>query len=83
MPKTSKEYVSLKYAHKFQNIEYSGIIPFVYIGKEVIHRYMQCEVSIIVYMARIANQRKVSKWLPFKNRSIWTRAHLAFWHIIS
>ena len=45
---------------------YSGIIPFVYIGKEEMHKYMQYKVSMIVYMGRLANQRKVSKWLPFK-----------------
>ena len=28
---------------------------------------MQHEVSMTTYMGRIANQRKVSKWLPFKN----------------
>ena len=47
-------------AHK---IVYSGIIPFVYVGKEDIHKYMQYEVSV----GRVANQRKVPKWLPFKN----------------
>ena len=45
----------------------SGIIPFVYADKEEIHRYMQYEVSMTAYMGRIANQRKVPKWLPFKN----------------
>ena len=28
---------------------------------------MQYEVSMTVCMGRIANQRKVPKWLPFKN----------------
>ena len=46
---------------------YSGIIPFVYEGKEEIHKYMQYEVSMTVCMGRIANQRKVPTWLPFKN----------------
>ena len=45
----------------------SGIIPFLYEGKEEIHKYMQLEVSMTVYMGRIANQRKVPKWLPLKN----------------
>ena len=31
------------------------------------NRYMQCEVSMTVCMSRIANQREVPKWLPFKN----------------
>ena len=53
--------------HKFQKKGYSGIIPFVYEGKEEIHKYMQYEVSMIVCMGKIANQRKVLKWLPFKN----------------
>ena len=35
----------------------SGIIPFVYEGKEEIHKYAQ-------YMGRTTNQRKVPKWLP-------------------
>ena len=29
--------------------------------------YEQYEVSVTVYMGRIANQRKVPKWLPLKN----------------
>ena len=32
--------MDLKNAHKFQKISYSGIIPFVYVGKEEIHKYM-------------------------------------------
>ena len=59
--------MSRVYAHKFQKIGYSGIIPFVYVGKEEIHKYMQYEVSIDVYMGRIKNQRKVPKWLPLEN----------------
>ena len=43
----------------------SGIIPFVYVGKKEILKYMSYEVSMTAYMGRIANQRKVSKWLPF------------------
>ena len=54
-------------AHKFQKIAYSDIIPFVDVGKEVIDKYMQYEVSMIVCIGRIVNQRKVPKWLPFKN----------------
>ena len=38
----------------------------MYKGKEI-HKYMQYEDSMSVYMGRIANQRKVSKWLPFEN----------------
>ena len=45
----------------------SGIIPFMYEGKEEIPKHMQYEVSMTVCMSRIANQRKVPKWLPFKN----------------
>ena len=45
----------------------SGIIPFVYEGKEEIHKYVQYEVSMAVSMGRTTNQRKVPKWLPFKN----------------
>ena len=51
----------------FRHKGYSGINPFVYEGKEDIHKYMQYEVSNIVCMGRIANQREVPKWLPFKN----------------
>ena len=39
----------------------------MYEGKEGIHKYMQYEVSMTLYMDRIANQKKVPKWLPFKN----------------
>ena len=53
--------------HEFQKIGHSGIISFVYAGKEEIHKYMQYEVSVTVCMGRIANQRKIPKWLPFKN----------------
>ena len=48
---------------------YSGIIPFVYEGKDLIHKYMQYEVSITVYMGRIAIQRKVPKCCHLKNTS--------------
>ena len=57
----------LKHAHKFPKISHSGINLFVYVGKEDIQKYMHHEVSITVYIGRIANQRKVPKWLPFKN----------------
>ena len=30
-----------KIAHKIQEIGYSGIIPFVYVGKEEISKYVQ------------------------------------------
>ena len=44
----------------------SGIVPFTYIGKEEIHKYMQYEASMTVHIGRTANQRKVTKWLPFQ-----------------
>ena len=28
-------------AHKFQKIGYSGIVPFAYVVKEELHKYMQ------------------------------------------
>ena len=41
LPQRSKEYMNLKRnAHKFQKISYSGIISFVYEGKEEILKYM-------------------------------------------
>ena len=52
-------------AHQFQK-KLSSIIPFMYEGKEEIHKYMQYEISMTVCMGRIANQRKIPKWLPFK-----------------
>ena len=42
--------------HKFQKICYSGTIPFVFVAKEEIHKYMWYEVSVTVNMGRIANQ---------------------------
>ena len=51
----------------FRNKGYSDIIPFVYEGKKEIHQYMQYEVSMTDCMGRIANQRKIPKWLPFRN----------------
>ena len=51
----------------FRKKGYSGIIPLVYEGKEEIHMYMQHEVSTTVCVGWIANQRKVLKWLSFKN----------------
>ena len=53
--------------HKFQKIGYSGFISFVYEDKNEIHKSIQYEVSMTDYIARIANQRKVPKWLLFKN----------------
>ena len=47
----------------FRKKGYSGIIPFVYEGKEEKTNYMQYEVC----MGNNANQREVPKWLPFKN----------------
>ena len=52
---------------KFQKIGYSSIISFVYEGKDEIHNYMQYDVSMTVCMGRIQNQRKIPKWLSFKN----------------
>ena len=54
-------------AHKVQKISYSGIMPFMYAGKEEILKNMWYEVSMTVYMGRIANQRKTPNWLPIKN----------------
>ena len=56
----------VEYMH-FKKKGYNGIIPFVYEGKEEIHKYMQYQVSMTVCIGRIVNQRKVPKWLPFKN----------------
>ena len=53
-------------AHKFQKKGYSAIIPFVYEGKDMIHKHMQYEVSMTVCMGRIANQGNIPKWLPFE-----------------
>ena len=50
-----------------KKISYSGIISFVYVGKEEIPKYMQYQVSMTAYVGRITNQRKLPKWLPFKN----------------
>ena len=66
-PEKQGVYEFLKNAHKFQKICYSGIIPFGSIGKEEIHKYMQYEVSMTAYVGKIANQRKIPKWLPFIN----------------
>ena len=56
-----------KNAHKFQKTSNSGIICFVYAGKEEILKYMWYEFSMTVFLGSIANQRKIPKWLPFKN----------------
>ena len=70
MPQRSKEYMNLKRnAHKFLKISYSGIIPFVYEGKEEILKHMRYEVSVTACMGRMANQRQIPKWLPFKTTS--------------
>ena len=42
-------------------MSYSAMIPFVYVGKEDIHKYKRYGVSKNVYMGSIANQRKVPK----------------------
>ena len=39
----------------------------MYVGEEEIPKYMQYEIYMTVYMGRLANQRKVPKWLPFEN----------------
>ena len=57
----------LENAHKLQKKGYSGIILFVYEGKEEIHKYMQHEVSLTICVRSTANQRNIPKWLPFKN----------------
>ena len=44
-----------------------ALFLFVYEGKEEIHKYMQYQVSMNVYVGLIVNQRKVPKWLSFKN----------------
>ena len=54
-------------AHKFQEIGYSGIVPFMYEGKEEIHKNMQYVVSMTVSMGRTTNNKKILKWQPFKN----------------
>ena len=41
------------------------MIPFTYVGKEEIHKYMQYEVSITVYMGRIANLSKKGTKIAF------------------
>ena len=45
----------------FSKKGYSGIMPFVYVGKEEIHKYVQYGVSLTVHMGRIANQKKSTK----------------------
>ena len=68
MASRSKGYMDFKkMLINFRKKCYRGIIPFVYEGKEEIYKYMQYEVSMTVYMGSNANQRKVPKWLPFKN----------------
>ena len=53
----------LKNAHKFQKISYSGIIAFVYVNKDEIHKHIQYEVS----MGQDGKSKKRAKWLPFEN----------------
>ena len=48
-------------AHKFYRKDYSGIISFVFEGKEGIHKYIQYEVSMTVHMGRIARSNKSTK----------------------
>ena len=42
------------------------ILFLLRVGTEEINKYIQYEVSISIYLARVANRRKVPKWLPFK-----------------
>ena len=37
------------------------------VKKRYMCKYMQYEVSMTICMGRTTNQRKVPKWLPFKN----------------
>ena len=46
------------------------LFPFMYVDKEEIHKYMQWEVSMAIFMGRIENQRKILKWLPLKTISL-------------
>ena len=39
--KRSKEYISFKKMLKFEKIGYSDLIPCLYVGNEVIHKYVQ------------------------------------------
>ena len=39
----------------------------MYEGKEETHKYMQYEMSVTVCVGLITNQRKITKWLSFKN----------------
>ena len=52
----------------FKKIGCSGI-PFVYVGKEVIHNSIQYEVFMIVYTSKIANQRKYQNDCHLKTKS--------------
>ena len=67
MSEKYKVYEFQENGHKFQKIGYGGFISFMYEDKEEIHKSMQCEVSVTDCIARIAYQRKIPKWLPFKN----------------
>ena len=42
-----------------------ALLLLCFLGKEQIHKYMQYEVFKILYIGKIANKRKVLKWLPF------------------
>ena len=52
---------------KGDELSRSDCSPFVNVGKEEMHKYLEYEVSMTVYMGRIADQRKVPKLLPFKD----------------
>ena len=64
--KCLREVESVTFKKMLINFRKGGINPFVYEGKEEMHKYMQYEVSMTVSVGRIANQRKVPKWLSFK-----------------
>ena len=53
----------------FRKKGYSGIIPFVYEGKEEIHKYMQYEVSVTVCMGRTTKSKKSTKMAHLKTTS--------------
>ena len=47
----------------------SGIIPFVYEGKEEIHKYTQYQVSMTACVGRTTNQRKYQNGCHLKTTS--------------
>ena len=64
IPQRSKE--DTKFKKMLMNF-YSGIIPFVHVGKEVINKYVQCEVSTYDCLhGQDSTSKKIPKWLQFK-----------------